>query len=510
MNSAAAVYRFGVNPFSRFVLFALVLLTFVNNAVRADEPAAASAAFLINDSVVRQARELLVNGKYMQAEELLRGSIGETETDKSAVQARTELLEIIRRMRWEYSLTRDELLAKVQKIVPTATQRDVHDWLTESRVGWRSIDGTDYFNRREPQNIFLYSPTAQRRREASGGKNSQSVWILKDHLEKVVAEGEKSSTGLVVPVRHRVTHTLTIRANHPDIKTGSVVRVWLPFAQEYRQQQDVKLLSTSPPHKLVAPNGIDGNPVQGAPQRTVYFEVTVQDPSQPLKFREDFEYTSWAYYPKLDEAKVEPLPADWNNAYLTARMPHLPLDPRMHEHVKRIVGAETNPLVKARKIFRWVSENIPWFGEDEYCTIESLALKGYLMRRGDCGVQNSVFIAMCRLAGIPARWQSGFETKPGENWGMHDWAEIYIAPWGWIPADASYGLQPSADPRLAEFYCGHQDSYRLIVNLDWGRELHPPKSSFRSEPADFQRGEVEVDGKNLYYDSWTTKTEVMR
>ena len=24
----------------------------------------------------------------------------------------------------------------------------------------------------------------------------------------------------------------------------------------------------------------------------------------------------------------------------------------------------------------------------------------------------------------------------------------------------------------------------------------------RSEPADFQRGEVEVDGQNLYYDQW--------
>jgi hypothetical protein len=26
--------------------------------------------------------------------------------------------------------------------------------------------------------------------------------------------------------------------------------------------------------------------------------------------------------------------------------------------------------------------------------------------------------------------------------------------------------------------------------------------SLRSEPADFQRGEVEVDGRNLYFDEW--------
>jgi hypothetical protein len=64
--------------------------------------------------------------------------------------------------------------------------------------------------------------------------------------------------------------------------------------------------------------------------------------------------------------------------------------------------------------------------------------------------------------------------------------------------------------RTADFYLGHQDSYRMIVNLDWGRELFPPKKALRSEPADFQRGEVEVDGKNLYFNEWEANTEVVR
>lgn len=59
---------------------------------------------------------------------------------------------------------------------------------------------------------------------------------------------------------------------------------------------------------------------------------------------------------------------------------------------------------------------------------------------------------------------------------MHDWSETYVAPWGWLPADASYGLQESVVRRIAEFYCGHQDSYRMVVNLDCGRELFPPKT----------------------------------
>jgi hypothetical protein len=42
----------------------------------------------------------------------------------------------------------------------------------------------------------------------------------------------------------------------------------------------------------------------------------------------------------------------------------------------------------------------------------------------------------------------------------------------------------------------------MIVNTDYGCPLVPPKQSLRSEPADFQRGEVEIDGRNLYFDEW--------
>ena len=119
----------------------------------------------------------------------------------------------------------------------------------------------------------------------------------------------------------------------------------------------------------------------------------------------------------------------------------------------------------------------------------------------DMILQSTLFVTCCRAAGVPARWQSGWETKPwGSN--MHDWAEVYIEPWGWLPIDKSYGLQPSDNPKIKEFYIGHQDAYRLIVNLDYGQPLVPPKKDLRSEPADLQRGEVEIDGRNLYFDEW--------
>ncbi len=488
--------------------FAVVWLSFSGPCgLDAQEPSAASTAFTTQDEVVLDALKLVRSGNFASAEELL--SQKNLDADVDARRARLELVDILHRIRFEYSLDSAGLLAKVKRSVPDASAEEVERWAISSRARFRMIDGKKYYFRREPQNIFLFSKEAIDRRSRMGGVQPSTNWRLKDHLAGVVAASERSNSPEVLPVKHRFSHTITIRGDHPKISKGSTVRVWMPYAQEYRQQRDVKLVHASPEPKLIAPSGIDGNPIKGAPQRTVYFETVVEDPAKPLVFQEIFEYTSFAYYPKLDASLVESLPNDWRDTCLTERRPHIVFTPAIRNEVASIVAEEKNPLLKAQRIFRWVSANIPWNAEDEYCIIPSFAMKAYTDRRGDCGVQNTLFITMCRIAGIPARWQSGFETKPGQ-WGMHDWAEIYIAPWGWLPADASYGVQQSDDPRVADFYCGHQDSYRLIVNLDWGRDLFPPKSTFRSEPADFQRGEVEVDGQNLYFDEWESKSDVVR
>ena len=149
--------------------------------------------------------------------------------------------------------------------------------------------------------------------------------------------------------------------------------------------------------------------------------------------------------------------------------------------------------------------------EEEYSTIPRIGEKAITTLRGDCGVHAILFITLCRISGIPARWQSGWQTKP-HALDMHDWAEFYVAPFGWLPADPTYGaeLKDDADPAIRDFYFGHQDSYRMIVNTDYGTPLIPPKHSLRSEPLDFQRGEVEIDGRNVYFGDWDYDMQIER
>ena len=116
-------------------------------------------------------------------------------------------------------------------------------------------------------------------------------------------------------------------------------------------------------------------------------------------------------------------------------------------------------------------------------------------------MQTFLFMSMLRSQGIPVRWQSGWMVPPdAEN--LHDWCEVYYEGTGWVPADISYDLQPSEKPEEKEFYKTGIDAYRLIVNAGVSGRLYPEKKYFRSEPFDFQRGEVEWKGGNIYFDKW--------
>jgi len=471
--------------------------------VNATVPTGASLFWTSDDPIVKQARKLAEEGQLTEAERLL-------DADKPAtpVQARKEGKEIIRRIRMEYDLDHAGLLAKIQRRLPEITAEDLERWRDAGQVQYRILDGKLCYFGREPSNIYLFCDEAKERIARKEGRDPkipapmpEKDRKLIEHIEEVLQAVERTGRSEVVPYKHTIHYQLSVDADRPGAKAGSVVRCWLPFPQEYRWQRNVKLLRTSPNEHVVAPNAIDRWPFGGAPQRTIYLERKIANPSEAIVFEADYEYISYAYYPNLDDSKVRPLPADFPSEYLAERPPHVMFTPEIKAVTQELVGSEKNPLAKARAIFHYIAK-LPWAAEHEYGNIRNLSEQLFKARRGDCGTHGLLFMAMCRYAGVPARWQSGWVTAPVDS-GMHDWAEFYVEPWGWLPADPTYGLKPSDNPEVREFYFGHQDAYRLIVNLDYGHPLHPPKLDLRSEPLDFQRGEVEIDGRNLYYDEWS-------
>ncbi|MEM6334498.1 MAG: transglutaminase-like domain-containing protein [Planctomycetota bacterium] len=497
-----------------------------NPADPAPAPPGAAALWAEPHPAYTQARDLLDQGRFADAEAML---AADATLD---AQARADALDVIRRLRREFSQSAERLTERIAAQVDGFTAEELTQLTEQGLVVHRVIDGQVGYFRREPGVLFRFNDDIKQRREAtrlaratdSPNKNldeDRSNRTLNDHLADVVAQGLAAHAAgqppLVTPTRFRFDYTLTVKpaAEQHDpslMKPGSTLRVWLPFPQPYRQQSDIALthaaIDGQPYDPYLAPPAanFDGpGPITGTLQRTAYFEHTVADSAEPVRFDLSFEYTVAGHYPVIDREKVRPLTAEEQSAfapYLAERPPHLLFTPELRALVDDIIGDATHPWDKAQRLWDWWDANIRWLPEFEYATIPSFTQFCLDRRRGDCGVQAVTFMAMLRLAGIPARWQSGFITFPGSK-NLHDWAEMYLPPYGWVVVDPSFGKRTSDDPNVRDFYLGHMDAYRLIVNLDYGQPLDPPKPSLRSEPADFQRGEVELDGTNLYFDDWS-------
>jgi transglutaminase-like putative cysteine protease len=395
------------------------------------------------------------------------------------------------RMRLDFDKTRPQVFQEARAIVPAITGRQFADWEGAGAVEFLEVDGMRWYFHNAAANLFRVNPEARAlKAKLHPDAASESLYRLAD-LRNVIGNYDKTGARFNSPRTWRVTYSLSVKPG--AVPAGEIIRAWLPFPRAGNRQSNLRLVSAEPPRFLL--------PDTNAALASVYLEKPAAS-NGPTEFKIVFEYTSDAFYQPIDPARVQP--ADANDPALAHFMgeepPHIVFSDEIKLFSQEIVGSETNPYLKARRIFQWVNEHIPWTAAREYSTIECLPQYALACHHGDCGIKTMTFMTLCRLNGIPARWESGWTTDPVKD--MHDWCEIYLAPYGWMPADVTYGLPDSSDEREKWFFLGGIDDGRLVVNTDYAQPLYPAKTSFRSEIVDFQRGEVEWRGGNLYFNQW--------
>src|SRR4051794_8390258 len=87
--------------------------------------AGASAAFTSADPAIHDALALMDGGRFDVAESVARGG---------SSQEHSEVLDIIRRLRWEYSLHESALLEKLRQSIPDVTSADLARWRAAGQV----------------------------------------------------------------------------------------------------------------------------------------------------------------------------------------------------------------------------------------------------------------------------------------------------------------------------------------------------------------------------------------
>ena len=405
--------------------------------------------------------------------------------------------ERMRRILLDFSLTAAQAKARIRKQIPDLTDAEFARWDAAGLLEHMVIDGrTLYFNR-APSNLFLLSAQARDRRAAPppastpNGPNE----TLNDHHRAVLGEALRSGQAGVLPMRVRVTQTVTVDAG--AVPPGETVKAWIPYPRAIPgQQDDIELVASQPIGARIAP--VD------TLQRTAYMQAPAKA-GQPTVFKLTYELTLRAQYHPIDPARVVPATITPElKPFVEPRPPHIVFTDDLRAFSRKVVGDEKNPYRIAQKLFAAV-DRIPWAGAREYSTISNISDYTLHAGHGDCGEQTLLLLALLRLNGIPARWQSGWMFSEGKYNNIHDWGQVYFAPYGWVPVDVTFGQlepRPGDDPRLRWFYLGGLDAYRIAFNDDYSRPFVPAKQFPRSETVDSQRGEVEWRGGNLYFDQW--------
>ena len=184
--------------------------------------------------------------------------------------------------------------------------------------------------------------------------------------------------------------------------------------------------------------------------------------------------------------------------YTDELLPHIRFTPYMVELAHKIKGDETNPLKIARRVYDYITENLNYSLLRDYLYIENIPEYVLKNGRGDCGAQALTFITLCRILKVPARWESGCRVGPNIN-GIHDWAQIYVAPYGWIPVDLTDGggARRNLDSLKREYSFGNIDPFRMTACNDYQMQFDPPKKFMRCDPYDNQLGEAEYNDYGL-------------
>ena len=268
----------------------------------------------------------------------------------------------------------------------------------------------------------------------------------------------------------------------------------LPIPIEDAQVKAFRLLAVSRPDAEIAPPDY--------PQRTVRMTGPAEQP-----FFVEYTFENHVRYVKPDPAlALSQQPSFYTEEY----PPHIAFTPYLRMLCDEIVGEEKNPIGKARKIYDYITGKMMYSFMRGYITMPNVSEYGASCMKGDCGVLALLFITLCRIAGVPARWQSGVYIAPGDE-GMHDWAQFYAAPYGWLFADLSFGNSAYHHGNMEQwdFYFGNLDPYRMPANSEYQHDFFRPMRHLRYDPYDNQDGEAEYGDMRVPIGQMDTTHEVL-
>ena len=136
---------------------------------------------------------------------------------------------------------------------------------------------------------------------------------------------------------------------------------------------------------------------------------------------------------------------------------------------RSIAGEDDDLWIVANKLAIWTQKNIKYDLSTLTAEVSQSASWTLQNRIGVCDELTTLFIAMNRALGIPARFVKGLAYVPDNKdggWSMHGWAEVYFPNYGWVPFDVTFAQYGQIDSSHVQFQMS-EDPDIASVDLQW-------------------------------------------
>jgi transglutaminase-like putative cysteine protease len=144
------------------------------------------------------------------------------------------------------------------------------------------------------------------------------------------------------------------------------------------------------------------------------------------------------------------IPLDISIAYTSDESMYNITNPDIQQAVQDAVGSETNLYWKAKLLHDYVKNILQYASGGGWDEAPVVLSRG----NGSCSEYTFLYIALCRAAGIPARYIGGTITScsicpvpstPFNDTSFHRWTQIYLPNYGWIPVDVTWDDSTNSD-----------------------------------------------------------------
>lgn len=284
---------------------------------------------------------------------------------------------------------------------------------------------------------------------------------------------------------------------------GEIARLWIPYPLSDAHQA-VSAVAVSGTYSNM---GFYADRTHGTP--ILYAEWPKDAPSRTLRlsFRVERKEIVRGALPTREPAWN---PRDYEEYLRPTSLG--PTDGEVKKLSNQITRGKKGVLAKARAIYDWAVDHMVrdpatvGCGQGDVCQLLQKPA-------GKCTDISSVFIALARAAGVPARevFSVRLSKNPEENvttW-QHCWAEFFLPGYGWVsvdPADVAkkrlvekLELKDPKTQQARDYFWGNIDPYRVVIAKGRDVVLEPPQQGAPLNT--FGYPYAEVGGKPLdFYD----------